>query len=102
MMRQPPCLFRDGPAMLTIPVPELPIIVLLIARLRSGAWLSRERVLGYSAVWLAIEIAAFVFCVLVTHGQISALAYDQATHHPAKPATTDFVSFYAAGALADS
>ena len=70
--------------------------------MKSGTWLSRERVLGYSAVCLAVEIAAFMFCVLVTHGLISLPAYDQAAHHLAKPNTTDFVSFYAAGALADS
>ncbi len=43
-----------------------------------------------------------MFCILVTHGLVSLPADGQAAHHLAKPNTTDFVSFYAAGALADS
>ncbi len=58
-----------------------------------GGWLTRKRVSLYCAILLAIEIAVFVFMAAGTHGLIVPLA---------KPTSTDFVSFYAAGSLADA
>jgi alpha-1,2-mannosyltransferase len=58
-----------------------------------GGALDRDRVLAYCRVMLAIEIAVFLFVVAGTHGLVVPLP---------GPTTTDFVSFYAAGALADS
>src|ERR1700691_2876766 len=63
------------------------------AQLRSGEWLSRERVHAYALILLVIEIAVFSFLVAGTHGWIVPLD---------KPNTTDFVSFYAAGQFADA
>jgi alpha-1,2-mannosyltransferase len=62
-------------------------------QLRSGDWLNRKRVHAYALILLVIEVAVFSFLVAGTHGWIVPL--DQ-------PNTTDFVSFYAAGALADA
>jgi hypothetical protein len=58
-----------------------------------GAALDRDRVLAYCRVLLAVETAVFLFLVAGTHGLIVPLA---------RPTSTDFVSFYAAGALADA
>jgi alpha-1,2-mannosyltransferase len=58
-----------------------------------GAALDRNRVLTYCRILLAVETAVFVFLVAGTHGLIAPLA---------GPTSTDFVSFYAAGALADA
>src|SRR6201981_2123654 len=58
-----------------------------------GAALHRNRVLAYCRVLLAGERAGFVFPRAGTHGLIAPLA---------GPTSTDFVSFYAAGALADA
>ena len=58
-----------------------------------GAALDRDRVLAYCRVLLAVETAVFLFLVAGTYGLIVPLA---------GPTSTDFVSFYAAGALADS
>jgi hypothetical protein len=58
-----------------------------------GAALDRDRVLAYCRVLLAVETAVFLFLVAGTHGLIAPLA---------GPTSTDFVSFYAAGALADA
>ncbi|MGH6680282.1 MAG: glycosyltransferase family 87 protein, partial [Bradyrhizobium sp.] len=55
--------------------------------------LGRRRVLTLCAVFLALELAGFGFLVAGTHGLIVPLA---------KPTSTDFVSFYAAGSLADA
>lgn len=60
---------------------------------RRGGWLDRERIIGYGAVLLILEIIVFVFMVIGTHGLIVRMD---------APTTTDFVSFYAAGALADA
>jgi alpha-1,2-mannosyltransferase len=65
----------------------------LTAQLRSGDWLTRERLRAYAVILLVIEIAVFGFLVAGTHGWIVPLD---------KPNTTDFVSFYAAGSLADA
>ncbi|HEX9534783.1 MAG TPA: glycosyltransferase family 87 protein [Stellaceae bacterium] len=58
-----------------------------------GAALDRNRVLTYCRILLAVETGVFLFLVAGTHGLIAPLA---------GPTSTDFVSFYAAGALADS
>ena len=58
-----------------------------------GAALDRDRVLAYCRVLLGVEAAVFLFLVAGTHGLIVPLA---------GPTSTDFVSFYAAGSLADS
>jgi alpha-1,2-mannosyltransferase len=56
-------------------------------------WLTRRRVLIGAGVLLALQLAAFGFLVAGTHGWIVPLE---------RPTTTDFVSFYAAGALANA
>jgi hypothetical protein len=58
-----------------------------------GAALDRNRVLTYCRILLAVETGVFLFLVAGTHGLIAPLA---------GPTSTDFVSFYAAGALAGS
>lgn len=60
---------------------------------RSGAWLDRRMLRRCAAILLALEIVGFAFIVAGTHGWIVPLA---------KPCTTDFVSFYAAGRLANA
>jgi alpha-1,2-mannosyltransferase len=65
----------------------------MIALLRSGEWLSRERLRLYASLLLAVELAVFGFLIAGTHGWIVPLT---------RPTTTDFVSFYAAGSLADA
>ena len=66
---------------------------LTAAQWRSGDWLTGKRVRAYAAILLVIELAVFSFLVAGTHGWIVPLD---------KPNTTDFVSFYAAGMLADA
>ncbi len=68
-------------------------IATIIDQARSGQWLGRDRVIGYGAILLVIEIAAFLFFAAGSHGLIVRLD---------RPSTTDFVSFYAAGRLADA
>jgi hypothetical protein len=63
------------------------------ASLRSGDWLTAHRVRAWALILLVIEIGIFSFLIAGTHGWIVPLD---------KPTTTDFVSFYAAGALADA
>ncbi|HEX5321646.1 MAG TPA: glycosyltransferase family 87 protein [Stellaceae bacterium] len=65
----------------------------MVSMLRSGDWLDRRRIGLFAAVLLAVELAFFAFIVAGTHGWIVPLE---------KPCTTDFVSFYAAGTLADA
>ncbi|HEX3882388.1 MAG TPA: glycosyltransferase family 87 protein [Stellaceae bacterium] len=65
----------------------------LLAQLRTGDWLDRRRIGLLAAILLAVELVFFAFIVAGTHGWIVPLD---------KPCTTDFVSFYAAGALADA
>lgn len=60
---------------------------------RSGSLLNQKNIGIGSGVLLAIEIAFFLFIVAGTHGLIVPLA---------QPTSTDFVSFYAAGSLADA
>ena len=56
-------------------------------------WLDRRRVFACCGTLLAIEIGVFLFLVAGTHGLIVPLS---------QPTSTDFVSFYAAGSLADA
>jgi alpha-1,2-mannosyltransferase len=65
----------------------------LIAKLRSGEWWTNSRVRTYAIILLVLEVAIFSFLVAGTHGWIVPLD---------KPNTTDFVSFYAAGTLANA
>ena len=60
---------------------------------RGDGWLTRERLRIGATLLLAIEVAFLAFFVAGTHGWIVPLG---------KPTTTDFVSFYAAGTLADA
>jgi alpha-1,2-mannosyltransferase len=65
----------------------------ILAQLRSGDWLDARRIRAYAIILLTLQIAFFAFMIAGTHGWIVPL--DHAT-------TTDFVSFYAAGSLADA
>src|SRR6266550_6066472 len=58
-----------------------------------GGLLGWERIRIGCGILLAIEFAVFLFMAAGTHGLIVPLA---------KPTSTDFVSFYAAGSLADA
>jgi len=69
------------------------VLAQVAAQLESGDWLSRERLRLYVIILLLAELAVFAFLVAGTHGWIVPLD---------KPTTTDFVSFYAAGRLADA
>lgn len=59
---------------------------------RHRRWLTRERAIGYATILAITELALFAFCVAGAHGLIVPL-----DHQP----STDFVSFHAAGALAN-
>lgn len=65
----------------------------LVPLLKSGDWLDRRRIGLLAGTLLAVELAFFAFIVAGTHGWIVPLE---------GPCTTDFVSFYAAGTLADA
>lgn len=65
----------------------------LLSQLESGDWLTAKRLRLYVIILLVCELAVFAFIVAGTHGWIVPLD---------KPNTTDFVSFYAAGRLADA
>ena len=58
-----------------------------------GGWLDRRRLGIAAGVLLALQLAVFAFFVAGTHGWIVPLK---------GPTTTDFVSFYAAGTLANA
>jgi alpha-1,2-mannosyltransferase len=59
----------------------------------SGGWLDRRRIRAAGLILLALQFGGLLFIAAGTHGWIMPLG---------KPTTTDFVSFYAAGALADA
>jgi alpha-1,2-mannosyltransferase len=59
----------------------------------SELWLNQKRIRMLAAVFLVVEIALFGFMVAGTHGWIVPLETQP---------TTDFVSFYAAGSLANA
>src|SRR5579872_33781 len=63
------------------------------ARPRSCAWLDRGLIRRLAALLFGLQLAGFLFVVAGTHGWITPLD---------TPVTTDFVSFYAAGTLADA
>jgi hypothetical protein len=77
----------DGSAKLVLSRPDW------VSRLKGGDFLDRRRVLILAGVLLALELVVFLFLIAGTHGWIVPLE---------RPTTTDFVSFYAAGGLADS
>jgi len=58
-----------------------------------GNSLDHGRIVAYCRILLAIEVSCFLFLVVGTHGLIAPLS---------APTSTDFVSFYAAGRLADA
>ena len=58
-----------------------------------GNSLDRRRITAYCAILLSIEVSGFLFLIAGTYGLIVPL--------PA-PTSTDFVSFYAAGSLAEA
>ena len=60
---------------------------------RRRPWLDRERIRIGATILLVVELAIFAFLVAGTHGWVVPLE---------RPTTTDFVSFYAAGSLADA
>lgn len=61
--------------------------------LKFAAWFTPGRALRYAAVLLALEVAAFLLIAAIQRNYIVTLP---------RPTTTDFASFYAAGALADA
>ncbi|MEH2511511.1 alpha-1,2-mannosyltransferase [Nitrobacteraceae bacterium AZCC 1564] len=63
----------------------------IMAAVRSGAWLTHERIIGYSIILLAYEGIAFIYFVALANGLIDATL---------AASGTDFTSFYAAGRLA--
>src|SRR5258708_13856222 len=63
------------------------------AHLESGEWRTRGRLRLYVIILLVCELAVFSFLVAGTHGWIVPLNQNN---------TTDFVSFYAAGSLANA
>jgi len=63
----------------------------LVAALRSGDWLDRQRVLAYAAILGAFEIALGLFWTLGARNNLDPLG---------KPLGTDFLSFWSASRLA--
>jgi hypothetical protein len=61
--------------------------------LKYSAWFTRRRALAYAGFLLAFEVAAFLLIAAIQRNFIVTLE---------RPTTTDFASFYAAGALADA
>jgi alpha-1,2-mannosyltransferase len=61
--------------------------------LKYSAWFTRRRALAYAGFLLAFEVAAFLLIAAIQRNYIVKLE---------RPTTTDFASFYAAGALADA
>ncbi|HEV2676372.1 MAG TPA: glycosyltransferase family 87 protein [Aliidongia sp.] len=64
----------------------------LLAQLRSGAWLDRDRVIAYGRILLVLEIVALAIVAAGTYGLLGPLD---------TPTSTDFLSFFSAGTLAD-
>lgn len=60
-------------------------------RLKSGDWLTLERIRAYSLIMLAIGVAGIAIWIGLSKGGVD---------HNGKPVGTDFSSFYAAGSLA--
>jgi alpha-1,2-mannosyltransferase len=83
----------DQSADATSTAPALAGAAALWDAVRMARWLDRDRIIGYAAVLLVIELLTFLVMIAGTHGLIVPLGD--------RPTTTDFVSFYAAGRLAD-
>ena len=66
---------------------------IVLDQLLRGDWLTRERIAAYAWIFLGLEVALVAFCVAGTHGLVVPLD---------GPTSSDFVSFYAAGHLANS
>jgi hypothetical protein len=64
-----------------------------VTRSRLGNWLDRGRIRRLAALLLAVQLLLFALVIAGTHGELGPLE---------QPVTTDFVSFYAAGRLADA
>jgi hypothetical protein len=64
----------------------------VLSQIRSGGWLTNDRMAAYAWILLTCELLGFAFFVAGTHGLVVPL------HHPI---SSDFVSFYAAGRLAE-
>jgi alpha-1,2-mannosyltransferase len=64
----------------------------VLSRIRGGGWLTNDRIVAYAWILLTCELLGFAFFVAGTHGLIVPLQH---------PTSSDFVSFYAAGQLAD-
>ncbi len=67
------------------------VSVPLLGQLKTGAWMTRDRVIGYATVLLVIDILLLAFFAAGTHGLIVPIE---------EQTTTSFASFYAAGSLA--
>ena len=65
----------------------------LLGHLRHGDWFSRRRIVAFGGFLLATQTLVFGFLIATSYGLIAPQA---------KPLSTDFVSFYAAGRLAAS
>ncbi|HEX4112316.1 MAG TPA: glycosyltransferase family 87 protein [Stellaceae bacterium] len=65
----------------------------LIAALRRGDFLDRARVIGWGRTLLIVELVALIAIAAGTYGLYV---------HLSAPSSTDFISFFAAGRLADS
>jgi alpha-1,2-mannosyltransferase len=66
-------------------------IYLLLGHLKQGDWFDRRRIVVLGGILLAVQTLGFVLLTAASYGLIVPLA---------KPLSTDFVSFYAAGSLA--
>jgi alpha-1,2-mannosyltransferase len=64
----------------------------LLASLRRLDWLDRARIVAYGRTLLIVEIAALIVLMAGTYGLLVTLDV---------PSSTDFISFFAAGRLAD-
>src|SRR5262249_13982282 len=69
------------------------VVATALEGVKRGAWLTRRRMLEYGTILLLLEVAGFLFFAAGTHGLIVPLV---------TPNTSDFVSFYAAGSLANA
>ncbi len=65
----------------------------VLYQIRCGGWLTNQRMAAYAGILLLCELLGFAFFVAGTHGLVAPLRH---------PTSSDFVSFYAAGRLADS
>ncbi|HLZ66971.1 MAG TPA: glycosyltransferase family 87 protein [Aliidongia sp.] len=68
------------------------LLAAFLAQLRSGAWLNRERVIAYGRLLFGLETVALIVIALGTYGVFVPLD---------APTSTDFLSFFSAGYLAD-